>query len=170
MIRLIGALLIVSASVALGIGYVNGEKQRLRALCSMERLLKAVAGEMGTRLTPLPALFSYLENRCDGPAAAFTAVLNVRMEQLGEKEFSIIWSESIDAVFGALSKEERELLRAPGYNLGRYELERQLTELNLTLDLLAAAIAGHNAALPEKRRLGLGLSWACGALLIVVLL
>lgn len=170
MTQMLGAFLITAASWSLGLTYVRGEKRCLRALRSAEQLLKAMAGELETRLTPLPELFSRLAERCDGAAAAFAAVMHVRLDQLGEREFSALWTESVDAVFGILSREERELLDALGLCLGRYELERQLAELSFTLDMLAGAIARRSAALPEKRRLGLGLAWAGGALLVIVLL
>lgn len=170
MTRLLGALLIASASAALGFGYINAEKRRVRALRSMERLLKTAAGELGTRLTPLPALFAQLEGRCDGTAAVFASALNTRLEQLGDRPFSELWTESVDSALDMLSGEERELLSALGLSLGRYELERQLAELDLSLDLLAGAIARRSAALPEKKRLGMGLAWAGGALLVIVLL
>ncbi len=170
MTHLLGAILIAAASSALGLAYVNTEKRRLRALRSAERMLKTVTGELSARLTPLPELFSQLEYRCDGPAAVFASELNGRLNQLGERAFSVLWAESVEASFQMLSGEEREILSALGLCLGRYELERQLAELGLTLDLLAAAIARHSAALPERKRLGLGLAWSGGALLVIVLL
>lgn len=169
MTHLLGAILIAAASSALGFAYVNAEKRRLRALRSMESLLKTVAGEFSARLTPLPELFSRLEQSCDGPAAVFAAELNRRLNQLGERAFRILWCESVEIAFPMLSGEERELLSALGRCLGRYELERQLAELSLTLNRLSAAIDRHSAALPEKKRLGLGLAWTGGALLVIVL-
>lgn len=170
MTHLLGALLIAAASVALGFSYVKEEKRRLQALRSAERMLKTMAGELETRLTPLPELISRLACRCDGAAAAFAKALNLRLCQLGEREFSSLWAESVETAFNILSGEEREMLSALGLCLGRYELERQLTELSLTLDRLSHAIDRHSAALPEKRRLGLGLAWAGGALLVIVLI
>lgn len=170
MIHLLGALLIAAASVALGFSYVNGEKRRLCALRSAERMLKTMAGELETRLTPLPELISQLASRCDGAAAAFAEDLNLRMWQLGERAFSVLWTESVEDAFHILSGEEREILSALGLCLGRCELERQLTELSLALDRLSHAIDRHSAALPEKKRLGLGLAWAGGALLVIVLI
>ena len=170
MSHLLGAFLIVAASLAMGLAYVNGEKRRLRALRSAEQLLKAITGELETRLSPLPALFSRLPGRCDGAAAAFASAMNARLDRLGERQFRDLWAESVEIAFPMLSREERELLCTLGQSLGRYELERQLAELSLTLDLLAEAIARRSAALPEKKRLGLGLAWAGGALLVIVLL
>lgn len=170
MTHLLGAILIAAASSALGLAYVNMEKRRLRALRSAERLLKTVAGELGARLTPLPELFSRLEQGSDGPAAVFTSELNRRLRKLGERPFHVLWCESVEAAFPMLSGEEREVLSALGLCLGRYELERQLSELTLAIDRLSAAIARHSAALPERKRLGLGLAWTGGALLVIVLL
>ena len=170
MTHLLGALLIAVASAALGFSYVKEEKHRLYALRSAEQMLKTMAGELDTRLTPLPELISRLACRCDGAAAAFAEELNLHLCQLGEREFSALWAESVETAFDILSGEEREMLSALGLCLGRYELERQLTELSLTRDRLSRAIDRHSAALPEKRRLGLGLAWAGGALLVIVLI
>ena len=170
MTHLLGAFLIAAASAALGFSYVNGEKRRLQALRSAERMLKTMAGELETRLTPLPELISRLACRCDGAAAAFAEDLNLRLCHLGEREFSALWAESVEAAFDMLGGEEREILSALGLCLGRYELERQLTELSLALDQLSHAIDRRSAALPEKKRLGLGLAWAGGALLVIVLI
>ena len=170
MTHLLGALLIAAASVALGFSYVKEEKRRLQALRSAERMLKTMAGELETRLTPLPELISQLACRCDGAAAAFAEDLNLRLCHLGEREFSALWAESVEVAFDMLSGEEREMLSALGLCLGRYELERQLTELSLALDRLSHAIDRRCAALPEKKRLGLGLAWAGGALLVIVLI
>ena len=170
MTHLLGALLIAVASAALGFSYVKEEKHRLYALRSAEQMLKTMAGELDTRLTPLPELISRLACRCDGAAAAFAEELNLHLCQLGEREFSALWAESVEAAFHILSGEEREMLSALGLCLGRYELERQLTELSLALDQLSHAIDRRSAALPEKKRLGLGLAWAGGALLVIVLI
>lgn len=170
MTHLLGALLIGAASAALGFSYVKEEKRRLQALRSAEQMLKTMAGELKTRLTPLPELISQLACRCDGAAAAFAKALNLRLCHLGEREFSALWAESVEDAFNILSGEEREMLSALGLCLGRYELERQLTELSLALDRLSQAIERRNAALPEKKRLGLGLAWAGGALLVIVLI
>ena len=170
MTHLLGALLIAAASVALGFSYVKEEKRRLQALRSAEQMLKTMAGELETRLTPLPELISQLACRCDGAAAAFAEDLNLRLCHLGEREFSALWAESVETAFNILSGEEREMLSALGLCLGRYELERQLTELSLALDRLSHAIDRRCAALPEKKRLGLGLAWAGGALLVIVLI
>lgn len=170
MTHLLGALLIAAASVALGFSYVKEEKRRLQALRSAEQMLKTMAGELETRLTPLPELISQLACRCDGAAAAFAEDLNLRLCHLGEREFSALWAESVEVAFDMLSGEEREMLSALGLCLGRYELERQLTELSLALDRLSHAIDRRCAALPEKKRLGLGLAWAGGALLVIVLI
>lgn len=170
MTRLLGALLIAAASSAIGIVYICGEKRQLLALRSAEQLLKTIAGELETRLTPLPVLFAQLPGRCDGAAAAFGAAMSDRLDQLGERQFRDIWAESVEIAFPMLGREERALLCAPGHSLGRYELERQLADLSCALEQLSGAIARRSAALPEKRRLGLGLACTGGALLVIVLL
>ena len=66
--------------------------------------------------------------------------------------------------------EDREILSTLGNSLGRYDLESQLAELDFALDQLDTAIARHSTSLPERKRLGMGLAWAGGALLVIALL
>ena len=168
--QLLGAMLIAASSWALGIAYVNMEKRRLRALRSAEHMLRMMSGELSTRMPPLPELFSQLEQRCDDAAAAFVSNINDRLPSLGERMFTDIWNDSLSQSFSLLPLEDREILSTLGNSLGRYDLESQLAELGFALDQLGTAIARHSTSLPERKRLGMGLAWAGGALLVIALL
>lgn len=45
MIRLLGAIMIAGASLAIGLGYVAGEAQKLKELRSLIQLLKEIRGD-----------------------------------------------------------------------------------------------------------------------------
>lgn len=170
MIRLVGALLIAGASFSLGLSYIGGEIKNLNALRSVVWMLKELRGELGSRLVPLPELIHSLAGRCTGPGGAFAGVLDRRLPELGETEFDRLWTESADASLDMLDAEERELLYVLGRCLGRYELDRQLTELDSCISGLESRLGQRSSHLPEKKRLGLGIPCSLGALLLIVLI
>jgi len=57
-----------------------------------------------------------------------------------------------------------------GSCLGRYDLEQQLLELDLCRSLLQKSLDASRSALPERRKLGMGLACAAGGLLVLVLI
>ena len=170
MIRLLGAIMIAGASLAIGLGFVAGEAQKLKELRSLIQLLKEIRGELGTRSTPLPQLMELMGRRCSGSGGRFAMALYERMDELGEKEFSQLWRECIQQHLASLEAEDRDLALSLGLCLGRYELDRQLSELDICIELLENRLAGYSSRLPEKRRVGLGLACSLGALLLIVLI
>lgn len=169
MLRILGALLIAGASLTLGLSYVAAESRKLDDLNSILLLLKDMRGELGTRVTPLPQLLEQMKERRGGAAGLFVRNLCSLMGELGEKKFALLWAEGIEKSLGNLDREEREILDSLGHSLGRYELDRQLSELDICIDSLENRIALRSRSLPEKRRLGIGMACSLGALLLIVL-
>lgn len=168
--RLMGAALIAGASLVLGLTYIREQKRRLYTLCSLLELLKSFRGELATHMTPIPELTAALAQRAHGAAAALMFSLNTRLDHLGEKGFSELWAESVKEKLDMLAADERDVVLNLGRSLGRYELEQQLMELDHCIEYLNGRISLYRSALPEKRRLGLGLACGAGALLVIVLL
>ncbi len=168
-LHILGALLIAGAAPALGICYVAAERRKLESLRSLLQMLREMRGELESRAAPLPQLMEKFR-RSSGAAGAFAGELCSRLGQLGEKEFSALWSESLEAALPALDKGDREALRSLGRCLGRYELPRQLAELDGCIGALESRESACSAGLPEKKRMGLGLACSLGALLLIVLI
>ena len=168
--HLMGAALISGASLVLGLTYIQEQKRRLYTLCSLLELLKAARGELATHMTPIPELTAALAQKTRGAAAALMFSLNARLDHLGEKDFSELWAESVKEKLDMLDTDERDAVSNLGRILGRYELEQQLMELDNCIEYLNRRISFSRSALPEKRRLGLGLACGAGALLVIVLL
>lgn len=170
MMRLLGIMMITAASTAMGLAYIRIDAEHIKALRSMLQLLKDVRGELDARLTPLPELFFALKSRSTGAAADFAALLSAGFLYLGQQDFFQLWTRSVKKSLSMLAAEEQEAIVELGRSLGRYELERQLAELDGCISRLEGSLARCSAALPEKRRLGMGLAWACGAMLLIVLI
>ena len=170
MLRLLGALLISASSLALGLSYVAGESRKLSILRSVLQLLREMRGELETRLTPLPELLEYAAGRCNGAGKDFAVCLMDSLPQLGEKEFFQLWDKSVADCFAGLCSEDREILQTLGHSLGRFELDRQLADMDACIETLESWAAACSGAMPEKKRLGLGIACSFGALLLIVLI
>lgn len=169
-LHILGALLIAGASLTTGLSYVAGEHKKLNNLSSLLQMLREMRGELESRASPLPQLMERLSRSSGGAAGDFARELCSRIGELGEKEFSRIWSESLSAAIPALDRADAEPLHALGRSLGRYELSRQLAELDSCICTLESRVSACSAGLPEKRRMGLGLACSLGALLLIVLI
>lgn len=169
MLHILGALLIAGASLALGLSYVSGERRELEDLRSLLQMLREMRGELESRAAPLPQLMEKLRGS-RGVAGAFAGELCSRLGQLGEKEFGRLWEESLKAALPAPDRTEQEALRSLGRCLGRYELPRQLAELDRCIGTLEELESAFSAGLPEKKKMGLGLACSLGALLLIVLI
>ena len=141
-LHILGALLIAGGSLAIGLSFVAGEHKKLNNLSSLLLMLREMRGELESRASPLPQLMERLSRSSGGAAGDFARELCSRMGELGEKEFSIIWSESLDAAIPALDRDEAEPLHTLGRSLGRYELSRQLAELDGCICALLACSLG----------------------------
>ncbi len=162
--------MIAGASLAIGWSYVAGETRKLNELRSLIQLLKEMRGELGARAAPLPQLIELVSRRCGGCGERFAAALYGRLRELGEKEFHQLWEECLQTSMKSLGPAEREAMFSLGLCLGRYELDRQLSELDICIGSLESRLAGYSSLLPEKRRMGLGLACSLGALLLIVLI
>ena len=170
MLRLLGALLISASSLALGLSYVAGESRKLSTLRSVLQLLREMRGELETRLTPLPELLEYAAGRCSGAGKDFAVCLMASLPQLGEREFFQLWDKGVAACLAGLDSEDRETLQTLGRSLGRFELDRQLADMDACIETLENRAVACSSTLPEKKRLGLGMACSFGALLLIVLI
>ena len=168
-LHLLGALLIAGGSLTLGLSYVAGEHRKLSSLRSLLQMLREMRGELESRAAPLPQLMERFSHSSGGAAGLFAGELCSRLEQLGEKEFSVIWKESLEAALPALDEADAQPLRDLGRSLGRYELSRQLGDLDSCIGMLESRESACSARLPERKRMGLGLACSLGALLLIVL-
>ncbi len=92
------------------------------------------------------------------------------MDQLGEKSFCEIWTESVKDCCASIPAELRSELAGLGQYLGRYSLEEQLSVLDRCSRLFRSRYLQGIQEEPIQSRLILGLSAAAGALLTILLI
>ena len=167
--RGIGALLIVLASAALGLGFVRSRGRRLYALREICAGLELLSAELDKWTEPLPRTLERLGTVAPECAGTFFCLLAEKMTELGERRFAELWSECVEASFPDLKKQERQELCSLGGILGRYELSRQLEGIDRCRTRLALDRDRAAASFGQEQRLGLGLSLTSGVLLALVL-
>lgn len=167
--RIIGILLIAAAAVYGGVSYTALKREQfneLEALCHMLRLMQ---DELETRALPLPELAAQLETRTENAGKVLLSGLLCRLPELGSRDFQSIWEECVTEGV-KYSREAAQLLCALGSFLGRYDVDSQLEAMRSCHDAMEKLRAATAEALPQTRRLGMGLALTSGALIVITLI
>lgn len=168
--KLVGALLILYASLSLGLRICAEQKKVLALLRELLSMLEQLQGELELRSAPLPDLFASVGKCVQGEAGAFLRGVAEHMDQLGEESFCEIWSGEVRRFLRSLPAAEREELLRLGLVLGRMDLEAELRALARCRSSLDRSLLGLRQQLPAKRRLALGLSAAAGLLTVILMI
>ncbi len=171
MFRILGALLIIGGSMAIGFGMASQLRRRAETIAALLGMLDRMESELSYRLTPLPALMGRL---AEGSGKLLAAALEQCRDKLRDPErqpFREIWEEAVAWNLDLpLAEEERKNLEELGRMLGRYDLEGQLRSIQNAKAGLKRCL---DHAVRERDRLGrvfgvLGVS--SGAVLVLLLL
>lgn len=162
-------MLVAAAAVYSGVSYtaLKGEQlNELEALCHMLRLMQ---DELDTRALPLPELAAQLEVRAESSGKVLLSGLLRRLPELGSLDFQSIWEESVTESVKH-SEEAARLLCTLGAFLGRYDVDSQLDALRNCREAMEKLRTAAAEALPQTRRLGMGLALTSGALIVITLI
>ena len=167
MVKVIGALLVLSAAGGFGISRAVGFYRQVRLLqdfCSVLEILKC---ELNYTMTPLPTLCRVTAKRTSGAAAAFLVSYAMAVEQGIPRSRAA--SAAMDGTKGLKlpSDAEMALLELFG-TLGRYDLDGENRLLAATSQRLKSASDRFEA---EKRPLakGYALLGLCAGVALVIL-
>lgn len=126
LIKIIGAVLIMSATISCGVSGVARLRRRAQCFESVITALEIMESEICTRLTPMHEVLEILSN--DGPVMVqgLFSRAELGMEELGRKSFSDIWEDAITKSCELdLRKDEADALWELGLCLGKYDVASQ---------------------------------------------
>lgn len=160
MLRLIGTILVVGASAALGISARQRLVQRVRVLEQLIESLHRIAAELDERQTPLPELIGWLAQEGGPDSRKFFAEMQRRIRTEDGLSFPYRWQTTARDMAPelGLADEETAVLRNAAAYLGRYQAEQQLFGLRHTSARLEAI---HAQAVRELQAKG-SVYRACG--------
>lgn len=168
--RLLGAVMALVSCGAMGFIYNRSLRERLDTLAAMCEALAMMKMELSSRICALPELFETLSERNKGEVSDFFLAVFKRLSSLGEYSFDELWCECAAKSITALNENERREICSLGSILGRGELDVQIAEIDYCTSTLHTTLENARAEQPQQRKLTLGMSFAAGLLLVIMLI
>ena len=162
-------MLIAAAAVYGGVSYTALKREQLNELEALCHMLRLMQDELETRALPLPELAAQLDMRTENAGKALLSGLLRRLPELGSRDFQSIWKESVTESVKH-SGEASRLLCTLGSFLGRYDVDSQLEAIRSCREAMEKLHTAAAEALPQTRRLGMGLALTSGALIVITLI
>ena len=165
--RIIGAIMVIAASSAVGFGMAAGHKRETAILQQLIRALEFMACEMEYRLTPLPELCRLTAQQVRGPIATLFLELEKELRMQMSADAYCCMTAALSHTED-LSERMRENLLLLGKNLGRFDLQGQLSGIASVQQLCRRDLEGmqsnQDVRLRSYRTLGI-----CAGIALVIL-
>lgn len=170
--KLIGAVLVLTATAGAGYVYCGDQKRYLGNMIYLRYVISLIRGEIGYSHAPLPEVFREVSRRIRQPYKKWLSGMAEEMENRNGSSFGRIWNRNVDRGLSMLKlkSEHSVLLKEPGTFLGSLDrpaldhtLELYLNRMDLEIEKLREGIA-------SKIRIGRCLGIMSGIFLIVLLL
>ena len=162
-------MLIAAAAVYGGGSYPALKREQLNELNALCHTLRLMQDELETRALPLPELAAQLDTRTENAGKALLSGLLRRLPELGSRDFQNIWEECVTESVKH-SEEAARLLCTLGSFLGRYDVDSQSEAIRSCREAMEKLRTAAAEALPQTRRLGMGLALTSGALIVITLI
>lgn len=143
MLKLIGGLLVISATGVAGWRVARGYARRPVELRQFMAALQVLETEITYVATPLPDAFSRLAEQVDQPAAAFFRQVAGELRSSRGISARDAWNQALAEYFpwSALSRSDLGILRGLGNSIGLSDREDQGKHLRLAAEQLKMALA-----------------------------
>lgn len=132
MLKIVGALMVISCCSIIGMGFAGGLKARKKNLAGFISALTVMKSEICDLLTPMPELLERMAKQAEPPVNQF--FINCLGHMKNSLPFSQAWVKAVRETAGLqLYAEEMLCLCELGMLLGRYEAEEQRAAINRAL-------------------------------------
>ncbi len=172
MFKLAGILCILAGCVGWGAGKIGEEKNRIRHLKELIRIIKRIQDEICYGKHTMPEICLTLSECCDMPYRVYFKQI---YEQMGQERgvcLDRVWEEqAIQWLKGIpLSDEEKSILKDLPRNLGAKEEKRQAESIGQSIDYLVRRCRQAEDNYDNKSRMILSVSVLTGVFLTILLL
>lgn len=170
MLKLLGACLILSAAIVLGMQLRQQLSEHVRQLMAFKEVLTMLAGEISYGKTPLAEAFRHIAERGKEPFGQFLLEVADRMEQERSRTLYDIWQEAVKkhSETFIFSKEEIQMLTKLGENFGYLDVQMQLKHLAIYEQQAEEKLLQAQQELAVKQKLYQYLSVMSGLFLILL--
>lgn len=171
-LKIIGCILVVASSAAMGFFFSNEMKCRVDDLKELRKLIVLLRGDIRYANTPLPEAVSAIARRHHGSLERFFHKVSKKLQELSGLTFPAIWKEAVEIELAdtSLSKKDKLHLIQFGDNLGYLDKEMQMNTLDLYISQLEDEIADLSKTMKEKSYLYNSIGIMAGIFISIIML
>lgn len=173
MLKFIGILLILTASLAAGAVLAYQVKGRLEELIYIKKLMLMFRGELDYKNAMLPEAFRAVAVKAKAPYDELFGSLAKETEENFSMTMAGLFSETVDKVLAGrtyLKKEDLGGFKEIGDTLGYQNQKMQLSNVDLYIDRLSALIDDDREKMAETIKVYRTLAMMTGVLIAIVLI
>lgn len=170
--RIIGGVLIMTATAGAGYVYGSNLKKYLEKMVYLRYIMSLIRGEIMYTHAPLPEVFASVAERVREPYAGWLKNTARETEKREEYAFARTWNRCVDRYLSelGLKYEHMILLKEPGTFLGSLEKDTLERTMQLYINRMELEVEKLREGLASKTRIGGCLGVMAGIFLIVILL
>ena len=171
MLKLIGSILIIGASLLYGFRIRRELQEHLDQLVAMKEMFLMLRGEISYARTPLKEAFLQIASQNKEPFCGFLTKAAKEMNA-NEESMGNFWSRLVEQESGRFLfyEPERGLLQRAGENFGYLDSQMQFKNLELYMEQAEVLIQNAQAQLKDRQKLSSVLSLMCGLFLVILLI
>lgn len=171
MLKLLGAIFVMTASVGYAMVLLERKRTRLRILQSLIHMIGLLADEIRYERLCLGEIFRKLNARYPGPAGMVMSIVADRLDRLDDADAGQIWKEVIQKNREnlQLTREDLDILTDAGQTLGYLDTTAQIVPLEHCVHRLQMIHDREEQDLQRKKKLFFYLGMSCGIFVILIL-
>ncbi|MBE6991885.1 MAG: hypothetical protein E7430_04825 [Ruminococcaceae bacterium] len=167
MLKLIGAIMMIGATTAIGISKMESMALRVRTLEAFLAAFDMINAEISFSLTPLPEVFYRLARTMPKPVDEFFSRCVQWGGDLTETSLYQIWNRALREV-KSLLPEDRRVLAQAGSILGRFDPENQQHSMAAVVDSVRSCLETAKEKRKNESRVCAALAVASGFALVII--
>lgn len=171
-LKLLGAILTISSSAAIGFYFSIILKERVEDLKNLKKCIFILRGDIRYSNTPLPEAIGSMAERNQNNFKQFFEKISDELIKLDGKTFSEIWKKSVDEDLKdtCMNKKDKVYLANLGDNLGYLDKEMQINTIDLYIEQLEGELKETIGTVKEKTRLYNLLGVLSGIFITIIML
>ncbi|MDV2685137.1 stage III sporulation protein SpoIIIAB [Alkalihalophilus lindianensis] len=169
--KLLGALLIIIVTTAVGFELARRLSERPRQLRQLKVAIQSLEAEILYGLTPLAQASKHLAKQTPKPICYLFEHFAYKLKQTEQPAY-VAWEESIKEMWSltSLLQNEQEILKQFGQTLGQHDREQQQKQIKLTLAHLEREEGEARDRQHRYERMVKSLGFLTGLLIVILLM
>lgn len=155
MLKIIGAIIIITSSTAIGLYYSTLAKTRVEELKDLRKCMYILKGDIRYSATPLPEAIKTVAMKIESNLSPFFNKISDELNKLEGNTFSEIWERCVKAELNqsCLSIKDKMYLVHFGESMGYLDKDTQMSTIDLYISQLDTEIDELTITVKEKTRL-----------------